>query len=275
MTAWQRVQHLRTGPVEEDNRRLRIQFFPDGNRAAQRNLAGLLYGTAAITEEVVRNTAAGAQGFPALERLIFGSKTLRPGSRRCQAAVAIAANLRTMADEIAAPWQSDGALLQAFEGGDDPFLDRNDVLTAILESIAVQGEFIADEKIRRAMRAEDASRLESPLAAHSKENVAANLGALAELIDDEQAGAYRLRHYLLRVHDERPIGDQLAIAATQAQERIASLTAGFETAAVQQASADRERLQGLFDDFQRLSTLAEDAAVAAGVNLGFNSQDGD
>ena len=273
MIAWQRAQHFRTGPVEEDNRRLRIQFYPDGNRAVVRNLDGLLDGSATITEAVVSNTAAGAQGFPALERLIFAD-ALSPGSRRCEAAVAIAANLRTMADEIATPWQADGPLLPAFENGTDPFLDRNDVLVAVLEAIAVQGEFVADQKIRRALRAEDASLLESPFAGHSKENIAANVDAVAALVDD-QAGAYRLRHYLLRAHDEQTVGDQLAAAAAQAQARIAAVAGSFETAARQPSSADGERLQGLFEDFQRLSALGEEAAIAAGVNLGFNSEDGD
>lgn len=274
MTAWQRAQHFRTGPVEEDNRRLRIQFYPDGNRAVVRNLDGLLDRTDTITEAVVRNTAAGAQGFPALERLIFAD-ALGPGSRRCQAAVAIAANLRTMAAEIATPWQDGGPLLSAFENGTDPFLDRNDVLVAVLEAIAVQGEFVADQKIRRALRAEDASLLESPFAGHSKENIAANVDAVAALVDSDQAGAYRLRHYLLRAHDERNVGDQLAAAAAQAQARIAAVAGSFETAVGQPSSADGERLQGLFEDFQRLSALGEEAAIAAGVNLGFNSEDGD
>lgn len=274
MTAWQRAQHFRTGPVEQDNRRLRIQFYPDGNRAVVRNLDALLDGTETITEALVRNTAAGAQGFPALERLIFAD-ALSPGSRRCEAAVAIAANLRTMAEEIATPWQAGGALLPAFENGTDPFLDRNDALVAVLEAIAVQGEFVADQKIRRALRTEDASLLESPFAGHSKENIAANVDALAALVHDDQAGAYRLRHYLLRAHDERDVGDQLAAAAAQAQARIAAVAGSFETAVGQPSSADGERLQGLFEDFQRLSALAEEAAIAAGVNLGFNSEDGD
>ena len=274
MTAWQRMQHLRVGPVEEDHRRLRIQFFPDGNSAVQRNLDGLLGGTAAITEDVVRNTPAGAQGLPALERLIF-EETLAAGSRRCEAAQAIAGNLRNMAEEVAAPWQAGGALVAGFVNGSDPFLSGDDVLVAILESLVVQAEFVADRKILPGLRTSDADALESPLSMHSKENIVGNVDALAALVGDDQGSAYRLRAYLLRAHDETSIGGQLGATASDAQARLAALAASLEAIVGGQATADRKQVQALFDDLQTLSNLGVDASVAAGVNLGFNSEDGD
>lgn len=272
MAAWQRVQHLRAGPVEENNRRLRIHWFPDASRAVQRNLDALLDGSRPITEEVVRNSPTGTQGLPALERLIFEGDALAVGSRRCEAAAAIADNVHAMARDIAAPWQEGGAMIDAFVDGTDPFLDLDDVLVAILESIAVQAEFVSDQKIARGLRAGNASLLESPFAAHSKENVAANLEALADLIDHEHGGVYRLRDYLLRAHDETAVGDQLAAVAAEAQARLAAMAGSFEDIVSGRAAGD---LEGLRVDFQRLSNLGVEAAVAAGVNLGFNSEDGD
>ena len=272
MAAWQRVQHLRAGPVEEDNRRLRIHWFPDTSRAVERNLAALLDGSQPITEEVVRNSPTGAQGLPALERLIFAGNALAVGSRRCEATAAIADNVDTMARDVAAAWQEGGGMVEAFASGSDPFLDLDDVLVAILESIAVQAEFVSDQKIARGLRAGDASLLESPFAAHSKENVAANLKALADLIDHEHGGVYRLRDYLLRAHGEAAVGDQLAAAAAEAQARLAAMAGSFEDIVAGRAAGD---LEGLRVDFQRLSNLGVEAAVAAGVNLGFNSEDGD
>ena len=274
MVAWQRVQHLRAGPVEENYRRLRIQFFPDGNGAVERNLRGLLDGTEPITEASVRNAPAGAQGFPALEQLIFGSDALTPGSRRCEATTAIAANVRTIAEEVAASWAEGGPTFQSFVSGGEPFLSQDDVLIAILEAVAVQSEFVADQKIRDALRTSDAGVLESPLAAYSKDNVAANVAALADLIDDERPGAYRLRDYLRRAHGDQAVGDQLASVAASMQQRIAAMAGGFEDIVASQ-SADLAQLQGLFEDLQQLSDLAVDASVVAGVNLGFNSEDGD
>ena len=168
-------------------------------------------------------------------------------------------------------------MFQAFINGAEPFLSADDVLIAVLESIAVQAEFIADRKIAPALRGGDAGALESPLAAHSKENIAANLGALADLIDNEHDGIYRLRDYLQRAHGENdgePVGNQLASVAAEAQGRIAALTAGFEDIVAGQAPGGGD-LEGLRVDFQKLSNLGVEAAVAAGVNLGFNSEDGD
>lgn len=52
-----------------------------------------------------------------------------------------------------------GAMFQAFINGTEPFLSADDVLIAVLESIAVQAEFIADRKIAPALRGGDASGL--------------------------------------------------------------------------------------------------------------------
>ena len=273
MTAWQRVQHLRTGPVEEDHRRLRIQLFPDANGAVERNLDALLAGTEAITGARVRGSPVGAQGLPALERLIFtGDPGLAAGTRRCEAAVAIASNLSWLAREVAAPWRAGGTMLEAFVHAAEPFLGGDDVLVAIVESIAVHAEFVADRKLAPALRGASADALESPLAGHSGANIAANLEALAELIGGAEPGVYRLRDYLLRAHDETEVGARLASVANRAQERIAAITASFEDVVAGRAAGD---LDGLRRDFKELSDLGREAAVAAGVNLGFNSEDGD
>lgn len=274
MSAWQHAQFLAVGPVEEDNRRFRIQLFPDANDAVQRGVATLLGGSEAITEAVVQSSSVGAQGLPALEYLIYGDAAPLTDAasepRRCALAVAIARNLRTIATEIGAPWAAGGQMRADFASASGFFLDDDDVLVAVLEAIAVQAEFIADRKLGRPWALRNAAGLESHLAAHSKENVQANTAALAALFD---AGGddYRLRDYLRRAHDDESIGQQMADALDDARQRLATL-AGLEDILNGAESGD---IDGLEDAYQRMADLALDAAVAAGVELGFNSQDGD
>ena len=276
MDAWQCVQFVRTGPVEQDNRRFRIQLFPDPNEAVQRNVATLLDGDEAITESRLRGSPVGAQGLPAFEHLLFDD-ALRltdpeAAPRRCDLAGAIAGNLHSMAREIGEPWAAGGAVRQGFVSGGEPFTGSADVLLAIVEAIAVQAEFIADAKLGNPLAQGNVGGLESPLAGRSKANIVANVSALQALVDDEDEATYRFRDYLRRAHDADAIGADLATALAEAVERLAAFDARIEDILAGTASGD---VAGLEDVFQRISRLGEDAAVAVGVQLGFNDQDGD
>ena len=272
MTTWQRVQHFRAGPVEEANRRLRIHWFPDSNNAVERGLRQWLRGSQAITQAAIASTSAGAQGLPALEQLIFVAEPMTAGSRGCLLTAAIADNLHVMADAVAQPWGEGGATLEGFVTGGDPFLGPGDVLVALFEAIVVQAEFIADRKLGPALRLGEASVLESPLAMHSRENLAANVEALQALAGTGEDNAYRLYDYLERAHGEGALAGQLAALITRLQGQLAGLEDTLERAV---GNGDTEPLSRLRAGFRELRQRGEEAAVAAGVNLGFNSEDGD
>lgn len=276
MDAWQCAQFLRAGPVEQNNRRFRIQLFPDPNEAVQRNVATLLDGEGDITEARVRNSPVGAQGLPALEYLLFDPAVrladAAEAPRRCDLARSVAANLRTMAHEIGEPWTHGGTARQGFVNAGEPFDDSDDVLVAILEAIAVQAEFIANTKIANPRARQNVGGLESSFARRSKRNVVANASALQALVDDDNENTYRLRDYLRRAHDADQIGADLAAALAEAVERLAALDGSFESIVGGTAAGD---LEGVEEVFQRIFLLGENAAVAADVLLGFNHQDGD
>ena len=276
MDAWQCLQFLRAGPVERNNRRFRIQLYPDPNEAVQRNVATLLDGDVEITEARVRNSPVGAQGLPALEYLLFDDAVrladAAEAPRRCDLARSVAANLLTMAGEIGEPWADGGTVRRGFEGASEPFTGSDDVLVAILEAIAVQAEFIANTKIANQRAQGNVGGLESSFARRSKENVVANASALQALVDDDSESTYRLRDYLRRAHDADQIGADLAAALAEAVERLAALDGSFEDIVGGAAAGDLEGLEAVF---QRISRLGEDAAVATDVLLGFNDQDGD
>lgn len=276
MDAWQCVQFLRTGPVEEDNRRYRIQWYPDSNEAVQRGVDTLLDGDGEITEATVRGSPVGAQGLPALEHLLFDDAVRLADAdvapRRCDLASAIAQNLHTMAKEVGEPWAAEGAVHRGFIDASEPFTGSDDVLVAILEAIHQQGEFIADAKIGNPLAQRNVGGLESPLARRSKANIVANVSALQALVDDADENTYRLRDYLARAHAEDGIGADLVAALAEAVERLAALDASIEDIVAGTAPGD---LAGLAEVFQRISRLGEDAAVAADVQLGFTHDDGD
>ncbi|MEM7611997.1 MAG: imelysin family protein [Pseudomonadota bacterium] len=275
MRDWQSATIVRFGPVEENNRRLRIQFFPDQNDAVLNNVTALLSGSQVIDEAIVANSPVGAQGLPAIEYLLFdlgGLDDTTNGPRRCELAVSIASNYATMATELSTAWDASGQLVADFVNGSGVFMDRTEVLTAILESLAQETEFVADEKVTRPQQT-GAMTTESFRSENSVDNLVANSAAIRAFLDIGSATTdYGFRDYLRRAHDSQAIADQLDAQLGAAEAGLAALNASLESILLGTETGDidtvRTSLQDLADSFI-------DAAVAADVNLGFNNQDGD
>ena len=279
MRAWQRVQHIAVGPIEEANRRWRLQFYPDNNEAVERGVDDALKGTGPLTQPVIANRSVGVQGLPALEYLLFfigGLDDPDEGPRRCELAGAIAANVSLLATETGAPWQEGGSFIDDFVNARGDFMEGDDVLVAILEALGIQSEFIADRKLKPALPAyRNAEGLESHYAEYSATNIAANLTAFRRLFDSIAPDAYRLRDYLERAHEADEVSALLADqldAARQALDVIEGSGSSLEEVVSERSSSD---VEALYDAFQDLADLSVEAAVAAGVELGFNFQDGD
>ena len=275
MLAWQRIQHLTVGPIEADNRRYRLQFFPDSNEAVERGVDTALAGTEPLTETVISGRNVGVQGLPALEYLVFeigGLDDPTDGPRRCELAEAVAANVATIASQVAAPWAEGGAYIDDFVNIDGDFMESDDVLVAILEAMANQAEYIADRKLKPALDASDAQSLESPYAKHSAENITANVEGLEALFEHEDDDVYRLRDYLERTHEADSITEQLDTQLTAASDALAGFDGTLEDIVGGQAAGDPD---GVYEALQDVADLVVDAAVEAGVELGFNNLDGD
>lgn len=275
MLAWQGVTIVRIGPAEEQNRRFRIQFFPDPNNAVFNNVSSLLNDAQPIDEARVSNSPVGAQGLPALEYLLFelgGLDDATDGPRRCGLAVAITENLDTMAQELSAAWALNGQLQSDFATGSGTFMDRTEVLTGILESLAQETEFVADEKVTRPQQTGPLTT-ESFRSEFSRENLEVNVAAIRAFLDRGPADTdYGFRDYLRRAHDSESIADQLDAQLAQAETGIDALNSSLESILMGTSTGDIDTIRTSLQD---LADLFIDAAVAADVNLGFNNQDGD
>lgn len=278
MRAWQLVQHIAVGPVEEANRRFRMQFYP-ARGAIERNVDDVLEGNDPLTGETIARKPVGAQGLPALEYLLFsigGLDDADAGPRRCELAGAIAANVRAMADEISEPWQEGGAFIEDFVNARGIFMEGDEVLVVILEALGKQAEFIADRKLKPALPAyRNVDALESPFGENTAANIDANIDAFWRMFDSLAPDAYRLRHYLERAHEAGEITrliDEELDSALQALNTIEDTGYSLEAIVADHESRD---VEPLYDAFQNLSDLSVEAAHAAGVQLGFNFQDGD
>ena len=276
MAAWQEVQLLAVGPVEEANRRFRLQFFPDNNEAVERGVDSALAGDGPLTEAGISEESVGVQGLPAIEYLLFaigGWDDEVDGPRRCELAVAVTANITTITAEIAEPWQSGGAFVDEFSNFRGTYFDDSeDVLTAVFEAATHHAEFVADRKLRDAVMDSNPDILESHYAENSAANIESNLVALRALFDTGEDDEYRLRDYLERAVGGEDASEQIADQLDLIDDVLAAFDGSLEEVIVGQASGDAEQLRATI---RHLADLFLDAALSAGVDIGFNNQDGD
>lgn len=273
MGAWQKASIIRFGPVARNNREFRINLFPDGNDAVTVNTNQVLDGTTELTEANIANSAVGAQGLPALEYLLFelGFADSATATRRCEFGIAVSDNLTTLAGELRSAWETGGATLTDFLIGTGA--TGRDNLVALLESIAVTSEIVGDRKLLDAITAGDTELLESERSETSLDNINANAEALQEFINDEAEDTYRLRDYIVRAHMATSEADLFEAELESVRLSIDSFGENSLAAVIGgMATGDADALRIAF---QQLADLTVDIAVASGVNLGFNNQDGD
>jgi hypothetical protein len=253
--AWMQVAHLSLGPAEEDGRGLAVLFWPDPKGSgwkAQRTLLDAPPGNAGMAEQSVA-----ARGLPALERLLFPTEPL---ANACPLILVTADDLAATATALAQGWGPFGDLmLTAGDPGNDRFLKPEEATQALFTQLATGLETLADRRIGRPLGTFDKSRpdlAEARASARSVRNISLALVALKDLA--------------LTLNPDSPqtkAAFDRAIALANVMEpdidRITDPQAWLKLEILQQAVRTTR------------DTAIAELGPALGVELGFNSQDGD
>lgn len=258
--AWMRIAHLRLGPSEDEGRALAILFWPDPKRAGAKAQAGLLAADpASLTPEAMAQQSVAARGLSGLERLLYPTGDLPADP--CPLTRATAADLARLAADLAAAWGPYGeTLLTAGQPGNATFLSAEEATQALFTQLATGLEFVADRRIGRPLATFDKPRpdlAEARAAARPLRNITLSLQALRQL------------------------------AATLNPDSPKTLAA-FDQAIRLAQDLNDPTLDGISDPqgwlklqiLQQAVRTTRDTAIAElgpalGVELGFNSQDGD
>jgi predicted lipoprotein len=258
--AWMGVAHLQLGPAEENGRALSILFWPDPKRLGAKAQTALLTGDpAALTPEAMAQQSVAARGLSGLERLLYPAEALPADP--CPLILATADDLARTADDLGAAWGPYGdTLLAAGEPGNDRFLTPDEARQALFTQLATGLEFIADRRIGRPLGSFDRPRpdlAEAGASGRSVRNIVLSLRALRDL------------------------------AATLSPESAKTLEA-FDRSIGLAGTLEDPTLEGIADPQGRLKleilqqavrttrdTAIAEIGLALGVELGFNSQDGD
>lgn len=272
--AWQGVQHLQFGPITYFNWNYRLQFWPDDNGTALRQLDALLAAAdPAVLESVAfAQQSVGVQGFPALERLLFADDslgTLQKQPYHCAVVRAIASNVNDISTAVAARWRDEFRTTVAnadergfFESAEDATIDY---LKAVVESVRrVQQQKLAAVlgENRAAARSRRAEAWRSDLSVPALRN---NVVALQALLRE---GSPALSSVFLP--DDLPAIDS---AFATLQQDLAAVPDSMNAALADEAGY--AALQRVHADLDALFELLEAAVKKTDLYLGFNSLDGD
>ncbi|HEV8392087.1 MAG TPA: imelysin family protein [Dongiaceae bacterium] len=284
--AWARVQYISFGPVSEQERGFRIEYWPDKRNVVGRQLADVLgkQDKSALEPQRFATTTVGVQGLPALDRLLFEDDALAkftpdaPGAAfRCGLLGAIGVNLSTIAHEIVAGWTEGDAFLARIE---HPSEDNEDLPTGrdaagrLLNDLLTATIAMRDMKLLAPLG--DSIEKAKPQGAEywrSGQSVAilqANLEGWRALFGTDQG----LGGLLAAQPDGKGPADEMAAAVEQASSALLRITLPLDKAVSD--PAQRKQVEAFAAQLIKMRDLLA-GPVTAKLNLpiGFNALDGD
>ncbi|WP_137113039.1 imelysin family protein [Rhodobacter sp. SY28-1] len=254
--AWMQVAHLTLGPAEEDGRGLAVLFWPDPKGSGWKAQRALL-DSPPTAEDMAQHSVA-ARGLPALERLLYPIETL--ATDPCPLIRVTADDLATTATALNAAWGPYGdLLLTAGQPGNTRFLKPEEATQALFTQLATGLEALADRRIGRPLGTFDKPRpdlAEAHASARSVRNIALSLAALRDLaltLDPDSPKTLAAFDHAIA----------LAEGLDPDIDRITDPQGWLKLEILQQAVRSTR------------DTVVAELGPALGVELGFNSQDGD
>jgi len=284
LTAWGRIEHIRFGPIAEQNRLDAMLFWPDVRGIARRQIARVLaekQADALVPSKLLAKSVA-VQGFSALDVALFGpgSESLATpddaGRFRCGYARALASNIEAVARETHAGWSDAGGFGELWikPGPDNrAFLTPRETTHALVQAYLTGLKQVRNVRLGGPLGLKERGiRPLEPIVPNSGlafDLIVANVeGLRALLLESDLAGATadgeRGRSII------QSVGVELDMTITQMRQVAEALPR-----ALQDATA-RSRLLPLgFALRNAHEALSNAVSEAAGLSIGFNALDGD
>ncbi|WP_415400596.1 imelysin family protein [Tateyamaria sp. SN3-11] len=258
--AWISVSHIQFGPLEDEALTLAMSFWPDPKDSTGKALARLTAASDPIVDdaETFEDVSAAAQGFTALERMLYDPQP--DAVYACRLTQAIATGLARTSDTLASDWPAFADLMRN-AGENTRFQSQLEAQRALYTALSTGLEFLHDQRLGRPLGTFDRPRPRRAEARRSERS---------------------LRHIQLQ------LGALEALATTMTDSALPQTRAAFATARSRAAALEDPALAGVADPAQRIKVEVLQQAVRAvqvavideigtplGITAGFNSLDGD
>ncbi|WLQ12892.1 imelysin family protein [Hahella aquimaris] len=281
MQTWMSVSLIQFGPLQEQDRRLRMQSWPIREKLLERAVEALAARSDSL-QDAISNGSIAIQGLPAVEYLLFGKDALSKlqaadhGARRCQALTAIADHSVGLATELEKDWkggfgdnfenpfEADGDLSVPQEGVDEYL---NGLMTGIQQ--------ITANKVATPMGLEGRSAklkaLESFHSRNSIVNIRHNLSALRRFYMG--GDGYGFDDFLLS-SESGALHKKITGLLDDVDAQLAQIDFALEDAV--NDAEKTAKVKKLHETLRQLqATVEKELFPAIGVTRDFNSEDGD
>ncbi len=276
-TQWQKVQHIRFGPMAYLKRKERFQYWPDkhavGSKQLRRLLATTVKSAKVFTLDELKNKSVAIQGLPALERLLFGTDNTMSHSE-CLLGHTISLNINDIAQEnltawVDAPVYFMNDLLHP-DSGLGIYQTHKEISGLIVNSLTTQIAIIQQLKIERALgKKHKANRTIKLEAWRSQQSLAFIHHNLLSLYNLYQLG-FKQALFDLSPELEKAISAQFSISLHITQKDKYSL---FELLGNESRPT---KIVALIEALQQLNQLlSKDMLALLDLPISFNALDGD
>lgn len=281
MDAWAAAQHLRPGPLLQEQRADRLFFWPDRRGVTSRQLTALLAKDDPAAAAVGKQSAA-VQGLPALERLLFDdgvdakSFTGDAGARRARLAAGVAANIAALTAQTRDGWTELAPALLAGMETTPIGKGAGEALNNLFLSLVTAMQIVVDQKLMiplgSGLNEAKPALAEAARSGRSLQQIDGNLKAMRAMLLGEGGGPG-----LLALADEPARKEAAAKTAHAFDAALAALAA--VSAPLDRAAAD-PKLRPKAEAALRAAKAAQNVVSRElpsllGVTLGFNELDGD
>ncbi|MBM6593337.1 imelysin family protein [Microvirga pudoricolor] len=270
--AWSGIEFVLYGPVSTDFRFERMAHWPERKNAVTRALGNLLSrtGTDDLSPERFAGVSAAAQGFTAIERLLYEQNAARllsdsseTAKRRCAVGQAIAAGLARTSEQVLDEWRRPSGTLAQLETGDAARVEE--AATRLATDYTTLFEIIDDQKLGAVM-GKSADEAKPTLAEGWRS------GRSMQAIRVNLEAAEALARQMLDPGDSN--NSSLFYGLESARSIAANLPDDIGASA--ENPKRRRQLILLRDAVHSLrETAAATLPAALGITMGFNSRDGD
>lgn len=277
MSAWQALQHIQFGPIQNLMRNFSMQFWPDKKNLIGKQVAVLLkeQKPETLDTEYMFQASIGVKGLPAMERLLFADQaenTLANNSYACRLNSTIATYIELNAQGTVSEWQDFATEISNAGDGESYYESHQEAAVDMMKAMVEPIEVIRDLKLLRPLGKGDKlrpKRLESWRSLRSLENLQINISTLHDIYS---GGENRVKA-MLENQGDTALAEELDTLFKDADRQLAEIPGPLYTTLTEGQTA--AQLIQLSDTLKVLHIGLLTAMQKLDVQLGFNSRDGD
>ncbi|WP_261843191.1 imelysin family protein [Aliamphritea ceti] len=283
MDAWQSIQHVRFGPIENLMRSFSVQYWPDKKNLTGKHINGLLskQDETSLTAEFFRSASIAVKGLPAVERLLFdeaGLPVFANNSYQCRLNASISQYLADLGQHTAMEWQDYATSFDEPGNGISYYDTDIEASTDLMKAMVEPVEVIRDLKILRPLGTakKDVNgkvkprRSESWRSSRSLRNIENNVATLHDLYSGQGDASFKA---LLSTSGHKDLADSIEANFVSVEKELQTIPGPMFSTIEQPAT--QQQLRDLSANMKTLQYALGDAMQVLDLQLGFNSRDGD